>query len=103
MITNLATAVDFVGPWDKFWGAIASSAEGIVTLAAVVGVVLVVSSIFMWIFKKARGGGANTSTLVWMIIVGGILCAPTILIPTILRILQFVINGIEKVAALGAS
>lgn len=102
MITNLPAAdvVDFTKSWQEFWGAFSGSASGLVTLAGIAGVLMVVVSICMWIFKKARGGGANTSTVVWMLVIGGVLCAPTVLIPLILTIVEFVINGIASIAEL---
>lgn len=91
---------NFAGAWDGLMSAVGGALGGLLTLAAWIGVIMVVGSIGMWIYRKARGGGGNTSGMVWMIVVGGILCAPNVLIPAILTLVDFIINTIS--AALNA-
>lgn len=99
MFTYLPTAdaVDFSGSWTTFWGAASPELNSIVTLLGIIGLLMVAGGIIMWIYRKSRGGGGNTSGLVWTIVIGGILAGPNFLIPIILNVVDFFINTIASV------
>lgn len=96
-LPTAADAVDFAGSWDDFWSAAGPELNSIVTLLGIVGLLLVAGGIVMWIYRKSRGGGGNTSGLVWTIVVGGILAGPNFLIPIILNVVDFFINTVAGV------
>lgn len=99
MIPNLPMQqVDFAGAWDAFWSRAQGQLGDILVLAGIVGVLLVVGALVMYFYRKSRGGGGNTTGLVWTMVVGGILAAPAFLIPIILNVVDFVINTIASVA-----
>lgn len=92
-----SSRVEFSKAWENFIGAAQSALGPILTLMAIIGVLMVIGSLAMWFFKKARGGGANTGGLMWTMIFGAILAAPTVIIPVLLRIVDFAINTIASV------
>ena len=85
---------NLVGAWDSFWGTVSGS-NGIGSLfniLAWVGLLLIVSAIVKFIWDKRRGGGGNSQAVVFALLVGGLLAAPNMLIPLVLRLVDFVIN-----------
>lgn len=94
--------VNFHGNWTTFWGAAQGQLGGILTLLGIIGLLLVAGAVIMWIYRKSRGGGGNTSGLVWTIVVGAILASPNFLIPMLLRVIDFFINTIAAVLRTGA-
>lgn len=86
----MAADVDFVGPWNNLLGSI-NGVDGILTVLAVFGVLIVVVSLVGWIWKKRRGGGAGGFP-VMAVLCGALLAAPKAVIPIVLVILQWLTN-----------
>jgi len=101
-----ANTLDFSGAWSSFWSAITGTAniKGVLTLAGVVGLLLVVGAIVTWLFQKRRGGGLaqGTSGLIITIVVGAILAGPNFAIPAILKVVDTLGNAVIKILGLGA-
>lgn len=93
--------VDLSGGFDKLLDAVDAvpAAEQVLDLLMVVGVVLVVIAIckFLWDKRRGGGGGGGSNVITGAIVVGALFCAPTILIPLLLAIVDVVINVLIKV------
>lgn len=85
---------NFSSSWNTFWSAISGQLGGVLTIMTWVGVVLVVFSVVGWIYKKRQGGSLSQglSGVFITMVVGMVLCSPQLLIPLILRIVDFVAN-----------
>lgn len=82
------------GAWDRFWGIVTGSSgvDTLFTILAIAGMLLIVGAVVKFLWEKRRGGGGNSQAMVWSIIAGGVLAGPSLLIPLVLRIVDFVIN-----------
>lgn len=80
--------------WNGVWTAVTTGFPGITTLLTVIGVVLVVGALLKWAWDRRRGGGMGQGAQpLWgALIPGAILCAPALLFPMLLGILEWVIN-----------
>jgi len=88
-----ATNVNFAGSWTSLWAKISGTLGTLTTLIATIGMLLVVGSIIGYIWERRRGG-SNHSKLIYTLLIGGILAAPTFLIPAILHLVDFLVNTI---------
>lgn len=88
-----ADEVDLSGAWSQFWDALPGD-SGIWNILTIVGVAMVVFSLlsYLWAHRRGTGWGNGAQIIVGMLIIGGVLMAPSLLIPLFLNILDFLIN-----------
>lgn len=87
--------VDLVGPWNELIGAIPG---GFLNFLAIIGVALIVVGFATWAWQRRRGGGSS-SNFVWMTIIGIICAAPKLLIPGVLKLIEYIFEAIGKLAS----
>lgn len=96
MTPNLAV-VNLRGGWNSAWAPIQSVlGAGLLKIVAAVGVLIVVSAFAKWIWDKRRGGGGNSSTLLWSLAIGALLTGPTVVIPVALWLFDGAANVVLK-------
>ena len=98
MFIKTASTVDLVSAWNVFWNTVSGVITGPVqTTITVIGVGLILFSLVKYLWDKRRGNGGKTSTIWWTLGFGGVLIAPTVLVPLLLSVLQWIINLVLKV------
>lgn len=70
--------LNFQKQWDSTWASISGALGGVATLAGVVGMLLVVGSILSYFWQKRKGGG-DTNKVLYTLIIGALLAAPTLI------------------------
>lgn len=80
--------------WVSLWNTVSGAFGGLATLLTWIGIILLTVSVITWIMRKARGGGGNTTGLVWTTVIGAILCAPQFLMPLIFGLIDLIIGVI---------
>lgn len=92
-----AANVNFAGSWRTFWSSISGSLGKLPTLLAVIGMLLVVAAVLTYLWERRRGGGGGGhSKILWTILVGAVFAAPSVVIPAILTIVDFIANAIAS-------
>jgi len=95
-VTYLAAGdVDLAGAWDKFWNAISGDLSGLLDVITIIGVALVIFSIISYFWRKRRGGNMmqDSNTVLWVMALGAILCAPQVIFPLVLKLFDQIINA----------
>lgn len=94
MAVPMAGEVNLKGGWDRVWQAVQDGFPGLPQLMTIIGVILVVAALLKWAWDRRRGGGMGQgSAPLWgALIPGAILCAPGILFPLLLGLLDWVAN-----------
>ena len=92
--------VDFVSAWSNLWAPVRSAGNGqFITILAMVGVALIVFSIFSFFWQRRRGGGMNgVGSQLVPLILGGLLAGPDVVVPILLWCAQTVVNVLVGVA-----
>lgn len=80
--------------WDAVWSAVKTGAPGLSELLLSVGVVLMVFALGKWLWDKRKGGGGNSSALLWTAVVGAALAGPEVIFPIMLGIVDWLINTV---------
>lgn len=80
--------------WNAVWAAVTAGAPGLSTLLLSVGVVLMVIALGKWLWDKRKGGGGNSSALLWTAVVGAALAGPEVIFPIMLGIVDWLINTV---------
>ncbi|MCL6424365.1 hypothetical protein Bequi_13425 [Brachybacterium sp. JHP9] len=89
------TKVNFAGGWDTVWGAVSGQLGGVATLLTVIGMLMVLFSVLAWIYQKRRGANMQGLGGVFVVLfIGAVMAAPGAIIPGILRIIDWVANGL---------
>lgn len=71
--------------WSNAWKPINQIlGPGVLKIVAAIGVIIVVAAFGKWIWDKRRGGGGNSSALLWSLAIGALLTGPDLLIPLVL-------------------
>lgn len=84
--------------WAGLWGAVEKAmGTQFTTLLSIIGVALVVFALGKWLWDKRKGGGGNSSALIWTAIVGAALAGPQIVFPILLTFVDWIINAIINV------
>lgn len=86
--------INLKGGWAAVWAVVDKAAPGLSALMLSVGVILVVFALGKWLWDKRKGGGGNSSALMWTAIVGAALAGPTVIFPILLGLVDWVLNGI---------
>lgn len=93
--------LDLAGKWDEFWKAVSSDTGigQITKVMAAIGVVLILFGFIKWAWDRRRGGGGmgNSGGVVGSVLVGGLLCAPDVLLPFLLTIVDILVNALMGV------
>jgi hypothetical protein len=92
-----AASINLAGSWSTFWASTSKSIGTLTTLLTTVGMLLVIGAILKYVWERRRGGGSSPTTLLWTLLVGGVLAGPDVFIPTILTLADDVINAISSV------
>lgn len=103
-VTYLAAGdVDLSGAWDELWSAVSGEISGLLNIITIVGIILVVGSIIVYFWQKRRGGQLSQGgdTVMWVMVLGAVLCAPQIIFPLILALLDQVINALVNIGNRG--
>lgn len=100
MSSTSGNIIDFSSQWDRLWADLSPELKGGLELAALIGMLLVVMSLAGYLWQRSRGQNAQLKTVLWMMLFGAVLCAPGIIIPLLLRIVDMVAN---LVAGVGTS
>lgn len=67
--------------------------EGVLITAGVIGIVIIIVTIGVWLWKGRQGANLNGKTFpLWPVIIGGILALPTILVPIVLLIVNVILQ-----------
>lgn len=89
---------DLAGSWtDDVWGPVQNEFGNLPRLASAVGVILIVVSIFKYLFDRRRssgGGGGQTSGVMWSLALGAALATPGVIIPLFLEIFDAIVNAV---------
>jgi hypothetical protein len=93
--------IDLSGGWDTLWGSLtdATGFGNVMNLVTVIGVAIVVLAFLGWLWKKFSNrpvpgmGSGGGSGLVWAMIVGAVLTAPNLLLPTVLTFVDLLLNA----------
>ncbi len=94
---DAGNTVDLESSWSTLWSSISSEWGQLSTLLTIIGLLLVVFAFGKYIFDRRRGGGGHAqglTTVLWTLVAGSLLAAPDLIIPAVLSILDYVINGI---------
>lgn len=83
-----------VAAWQQILGLIP---QGVLTLTAIVGVILIVMGLIGWLWRKRTGGGGISGFPVMMVFLGALLALPTLLMEPLLL---FIEGFIQVVVAL---
>jgi len=87
------TNVNLSAAWTTFWSAInRGQISTLLTIVTVIGLIVMVSALLGFVFKKRRGGGGDTKGLWWAIAIGALCSAPNVLIPVILKLIDLIVN-----------
>lgn len=89
--------IDFSGAWEGVWNSLSTDAQGLLSILSIVGVLLVVLGLFKMFLQRTRGGG-NSSALWWTILVGAILCAPNVILPLLLTLIDSLANMVTDIS-----
>ena len=90
--------VDFLTSWQAVWGPAQTAIGSFATFLGAIGVLMVVLGIFAYIWERRRSGsGGNHQKLIWTIAIGAILSTPGVIIPVILFLTDYVVNGFISV------
>lgn len=93
--------VDFSGGWNEFWDSLTKGvgADSIINLMSVIGVAFVVVALIAWAVKKATGKNVpgGQGGIGGALILGAVLCAPSVVIPMILTLFDLVANAFVSV------
>lgn len=94
MAVQMAGEVNLKGGWNGVWSAVNAGFPGLTKLMTIIGVILVVFALLKWAWDRRRGGGMGQgSQPLWgALIPGAILCAPGVLFPMLLGLLDWVAN-----------
>lgn len=85
--------ISLKGGWEKLWSAVSGAAgTGLTTALTVIGVALVLIAVIGYIWQRRRGGGGQSSGLIWTLIIGAILAGPTIVMPLLLTLIDWILN-----------
>lgn len=91
--------VDFTSGWNALWSAVSSTlGTGFTVGMSIFGVALIIMAVgkFAWDKRKGGGGlgggGGGLSPIGWALFIGTMLCAPSLIIPSILKIAEVVAN-----------
>lgn len=94
VISADGTTSNLSGGWSTLWGKITSAYPNLSPLMTSIGIIIVVLAAAKYVWEKRRGGGGNTNALVWSLVIGGLLAAPGLLVPVILKLADSAINFI---------
>lgn len=85
---------DFETGWNTLWSTITAGVPNLATILAAVGALLIVIGLFGYLWKRRKGGQATqgVDALIWVAILGAVLCGPAIFIPLLLKLLELIIG-----------
>lgn len=92
--------VDLAGSWTKAWSVFSTGNEKIFTILSVVGVIIFVASLAGYIWQRRRGSGGNTGAVIGAGVVGMLFCAPQVVIPLLLVIVDLLANTVVRLLGL---
>jgi hypothetical protein len=91
-------SINLEASWNTFWSAISGPIAPILSVLSVVGVIIVVAAIIKWAWDRRRGLQGGNSSHIWgALLVGVLLCAPTIVIPKFLFLLDIIANAVISI------
>ena len=92
--------VDFASSWQTFWGTISGSLGGFTKILGIIGLLLVVGSVLKWLWERRRGGQQGFKShegLLYTLVLGAVLAAPSFMIFWMLTILDTIVNAIASI------
>ncbi len=93
----MGNTIDLAGGWNTLWGALRIPPQ-MMTLLTVIGVIIVIASLFKWFLDRKRQGssgmGQSSGPVLWATLLGVAIAAPALIIPIFLKILDWIINAI---------
>lgn len=98
--------VDLSQGWADVWGGLTKETAfaNVMSLLTAVGAIIVVMAIGKLLWEKRRGsgggggmGGGKTDGIMWALALGAILCAPNLILPILLELLDIIANGVAGV------
>jgi hypothetical protein len=92
----VAAAIDLAGSWTTFWNSVSGSLGRFSSFMAIAGMLIVVGGIFMHLWERKRGGSPGYHKLIISLVIGGILSGPTIFIPVLLTLADFIVNAMAS-------
>lgn len=99
VIVPMAGEIDLEGAFSTAWNGLKSGfgAGTLSTMLTTVGVILVLFAVGKFLWDRRRGSGGNTQAVWGALIVGSVLAAPEVLLPLLLKILDFIANSVVKI------
>lgn len=94
VVVAVAGSVDLAGQWSSFWERVNQGGwDRLSQLMTWVGIILVISAVVGWAWKKRHGGGGGGSQAVmWAAGIGAFLSAPQVVIPIVLTLVDLLAN-----------
>lgn len=99
-VTTMVSQIDLGSAWDKLLRAIGTSFDPILNVATVIGIGIIVVSLITWAWQRRRGGGGmmgQTGGIWGSLLAGAVLCAPKVIIPLFLELLDIIANTVINV------
>ena len=92
--------VDFASSWQTFWGSLSGSLGSFTKILGIIGLLLVVGSVLKWLWERRRGGQQGFKShegLLYTLVLGAVLAAPSFMIFWMLTILDTIVNAIASI------
>lgn len=86
-LLDTETSIDLSGVWGDAWATLSPDAQGLLEIASYIGVALIVVSLVTYAWQR-RNGKAKAGPLVWTLVIGCLACAPNLLIPGVLHLID---------------
>jgi hypothetical protein len=97
-MNSFIASIDFVSSWTTAWNSISAPLGSFTKFIGAIGALMVVAGVVGYVWERRRSGaGGNHQKLIWTIIIGAILSAPGVMIPVVLVIVDYIVNGIIAV------
>lgn len=89
--------INLVTSWNTAWNDVSGPLSSFTNLMAVIGSVMVVFGVVGYLWKRKRGGGGNHQKLIWTIVIGAILSGPSVMIPLLLTLIDYIVNAVISI------